>query len=250
MIRRCITSAVIGSCLLFLAAFVQAQDRTLGSDDQVQPAPANPVEDVATYDDDGGRVFILRRDSMRPLADLHFHGGKVMAAPRQYTIFLGSGWSTPWNKAKAAQVRHNVASAVSGVAQSADGPVLASHGVGDISVEPDWQQDPIVLNDSNGGTVSDLQIQEALSESFASGVIGAPDQDTIYTVFLPPGSMSTLGGLLGGKHYLAYHNFFHIDGVEIRYVVVPFQGNGRLARSVVRRALIEAILNPSGDGWF
>ncbi|MGH9762946.1 MAG: hypothetical protein ACREDR_34790 [Blastocatellia bacterium] len=249
MIRRCISSAMIAVCLLGAAAAARAQERTAEPEETVLKTRVSPVEDPTNYDDDGGRVFLVTRDRMRPLADLRDHGGRVIGTPTEYTILLGTGWSKPWNKARAAQLPDNVASVVSRLLQSADGSVLASHGVANISQQPNWRQDPISLDDSESA-ISDLRVQAALSESFARGAIGTPNQDTIYTVFLPPGATSTIGGLLGGKHYLAYHNFFHIDGVQINYVVVPFQGNERLAGSVVRRALIEAILNPSGDGWF
>jgi hypothetical protein len=101
-----------------------------------------------------------------------------------------------------------------------------------------------------GGTVSDLQIRATLEEMFRTGAVRGPDADTVYVVFLPPGVGSKLGEMIGGKHYAAYHNFFHAEQGEVRYVVVPFEPQSKVAGRVAARALVEAALNPTGGGWY
>jgi len=77
-----------------------------------------------------------------------------------------------------------------------------------------------------------------------------PDSNTVYTIFLSPELKSTIGGLLGRKHYLAYHNFFHVESGQVRYAVIPFESNIRAAGRIAEQALVQAILNPSGNGWY
>ena len=67
---------------------------------------------------------------------------------------------------------------------------------------------------------------------------------------LPPEISSTLGSMIGGKHFTAYHNFFHGEQGEVRHVVVPFEPQEKLAKQFAARALIETALNPTGNGWY
>jgi len=78
----------------------------------------------------------------------------------------------------------------------------------------------------------------------------APAASTVYVVFLSPEVSSIIGGYQGGTDYAAYHNFFHADAGEVRYVVVPFNANAAAQLQATTKALIETALNPHGDGWF
>ena len=199
-------------------------------------------EEEAVYDDDGGRVFIVRRQQSL-LESLAYHGGPIISEPRQYTIFMGAAWAGASNKARKA----SFADLMSGLDQASvdllercevktNSRTAASH--------EELQQF------SDGSAVSDLRIQAALSGMFERGSIPGPDPNTIYVVFLAPGIQSTLGEMFGGKHYVAYHNFFHLNVVQVHYVVAPFEMPRKAARSAATRALIDAILNPSGNGWY
>ena len=78
----------------------------------------------------------------------------------------------------------------------------------------------------------------------------APAASTVYVVFLSPEASSIIGGHQGGTDYAAYHNFFHADAGEVRYVVVPFNAHAAAQLQATTKALIETALNPHGDGWF
>src|SRR5882762_7596016 len=79
------------------------------------------------------------------------------------------------------------------------------------------------------------------------GSLQRPNASTIYVIFLDPGLRSTLGTMLAGKHYLAYHNFFSTSGMKIHYVVAPFEANRETAYQVALRAFLAAAFNPNGS---
>ena len=205
-------------------------------------------EDSAVFDDDGGRVFIITRGQTRDISSLRFHGGEIISQPRQVSIFLGADWSDPQTRSREARL----SGVLAGLDNSTEGAELGKRGVTRIEPSQIQYEQPWQFEQESGGdqAVSDLQIQRVLSSLVDDRRIVSPDSDTIYTVFLSPELKSTLGALLGRKHYLAYHNFFHIEGAQIRYVVVPFEPNKKVSRSVVTQALIQAILNPTGNGWY
>jgi hypothetical protein len=85
---------------------------------------------------------------------------------------------------------------------------------------------------------------------FENGTLGEPNPNVVYVLFLAPGIRSTLGSMIGGKHYAAYHNFFHLKGAEIHYAVVPFEADSATIQATAKRVLIEAAVNPAGSGWY
>ena len=105
------------------------------------------------------------------------------------------------------------------------------------------------LDDFTGDrTISDLEIQSVLSGMIKEGSIQRPNASTIYVVFLDAETRSTLGAMIAGKHYLAYHNFFNASGLKIHYVVVPFEANQKTGYQIALRAFLAAALNPNGAG--
>jgi len=206
------------------------------------------TEDAPAFDDDGGRVFLITRARSKDLANLEFHGGDVINQPRQVSIFLGDGWTRAANRAREA----SLSEVLGGLDGSIEGIELTRHGVSKpgqpaLQYEEPWhpeqQGDPDPV-------ISDLQIQKVLSTLIENQQILQPDQKVVFAVFLSPELRSTIGESLGRKHYLAYHNFFHIEGAQVNYMVMPFEPNKKAARSIATQALVRAILNPSGNGWF
>src|SRR5262249_40385819 len=213
-------------------------------------APERQVdaEEPAVFDDDGGRVFIVKRGKALDLSNLKFHGGDIICQPRQVSIFLGNGWSDPNNKRREA----SLAATLTGLVGSREEGELEEHGVISLTSAPLQYEEPGQFEQKPEGdqSVSDLDIQHVLSVLLQNRRIVPPDAYNLYTVFLSPELQSSLGGLLGRKHYLAYHNFFHVDGGQVRYVVVPFEANRKAARAIATQGLVQAILNPVGNGWF
>jgi hypothetical protein len=199
-------------------------------------------EEQAPFDDDGGRVFIVKRDAGAQ-DGLRYHGGAVISEPRQYNIFLGSGWADRTLRVREKSFSNLLQTSGADAAQG-----LARYGVQNIFLPSQSVEQPFDFSPEQ--TISDLRIQSVLSEMFSTGAVQAPSPDAIYVVFLPPGVHSKLGSMIGGKHYAAYHNFFHAEQGEVHYVVVPFEPDMKTARSVAARAVSEAAMNPAGDGWY
>lgn len=181
---------------------------------------------VFLRDDDGGRAQVVKAgvgDNTNPA----FHGGTVIQQPQQYSIFLGSGWADTG-------VREREAGLLNLGSRTASGGQSAIHE--DFSAEP--------------ARIGDLQVQHMLAEMIASRAIRQPARNTIYVVFLAPGVSATLDSKASGGEFVAYHNFFHLRGSVVRYVVVPFEPDGARHRAYAQRAFTQAANNPLGDGWY
>jgi hypothetical protein len=204
-------------------------------------------EDPPAFDDDGGRVFLIARGRHKDLANLEFHGGGVINQPRQVSIFLGNGWTQAGIRAREA----GLSDLLAGLEGSVEGTELTRHGVSKpdqgLQFEEPWQSEQ--AGDLEP-VISDLRVQQVLSTLIENRGIVHPDEKVVFAIFLSPELKSTIGGLLGRKHYVAYHNFFHIDGAQVTYIVIPFEPNQKEARSIATDALVRAVLNPSGNGWF
>ncbi|HZF41185.1 MAG TPA: hypothetical protein VE715_20345 [Blastocatellia bacterium] len=97
--------------------------------------------------------------------------------------------------------------------------------------------------------VSDMQIRASLDAMFKQGSI-SPREADIFVMYLPPGTVSTVGPLFGSKHYLAYHDHYYSEGGRVNYVVIQFDSNAQRRQETIRRAAIQAIVNPIGNGWY
>jgi len=189
-------------------------------------------------DDDGGRVFLVRRGDA-PIDQSHNHGGEVIANPVLHNIFLGA-----WQDGDKAAVIQTLPAINDEQARS----FLGRTGVGDPSLPSSWQDQPKDFGAEN--KVSDMQIRAQLDAMFKQGSIGSPKKDDIFVIHLPPGTVSTVGPLYGAKHYLAYHDHYYSEGGRVNYAVIPFDSNAQRRQETVRSAAIQAIVNPIGNGWY
>jgi hypothetical protein len=230
--------------VLSMTAVARSQDepRHAVGEQGAREGIAATREEQAPFDDDGGRVFIVGRNA-GARDGLRYHGGAVISAPRQCNIFLGSGWADRTLRGREKSFSDLLQTSGGDAAQG-----LARYGVQNIFLPSQTIEQPFDF--STEQAISDLRIQSVLSEMFNAGTVQSPAPDAIYVVFLPPGVNSKLGSMIGGKHYAAYHNFFHAEQGEVHYVVVPFEPDVKTARSVAARAVGEAAMNPAGDGWY
>lgn len=204
------------------------------------PAPDRPSEPNMVFDDDGGKAQIVPAD-FSVAGPKKFHGGAVMAAVRQVSIFLGSGWADT-----SVRIRQT---ALGDLAADNTGPHIAElqkHGIKILPAAPHAED----FGDLSKTPLNDLDIQRKLNDMLRSHAIPAPAANTVYVVFLAPEITSTLGGNKAGVDYVAYHNFVNLEAGEVRYVVVPFHQNTGRHQAAATRAFAEAALNPNGRGWF
>jgi len=210
---------------------------------KVPDAPSSldrPAEPNFVFDDDGGKAQIVPAD-FSIAGPKTFHGGTVLPAARQVSIFLGSGWGDQ-------QARQRQTGLVD-VAASNTNPHLAElgkHNIKMLHAAPLFED----FSDLSKTRVNDLTIQQKLSDLLQSKAIPAPNAGTVYIVFLAPGIDSTLGGNKAGTDYVAYHNFVNLEAGEIHYVVVPFHADAQQHTAAATRAFAETALNPNGRGWF
>jgi hypothetical protein len=209
----------------------QAPAKAAGSIDR--PAEAN-----LAFDDDGGKVQIVPPD-MAASVEKQFHGGEVMKAAQQVSIFLGTPWADR-------AVRARQVALASLAQQNVHLEELKKNNVRTLAAAPAAED----FSDLGSTPVNDLMIQRKLSDLLTSKAIPAPNASTIYVVYLAPGVASSLGGLKATTDYAAYHNFVHLEAGEVRYVVVPFHDNNELHTAAAARAFAETALNPNGNGWY
>jgi hypothetical protein len=196
-------------------------------------------EPKADFDDDGGRVFLMRQ-AASPVENYRYHSGPIIATPRQLNIFLGNAWE------KQRDQEAGFADLLMSLNDPTEPAPLSRFAVqGYLSTSREE-----MVKFPKGASLSDLNVQARLVEMFKADPAIGPDANTVYMIFLAPNIGSTVGRSIGRKHYLAYHNFFNTDGVEVHYAVIPYEENQELARSIARRALLEAIINPTGNGWY
>src|SRR5664279_3779817 len=110
--------------------------------------------------------------------------------------------------------------------------------------------------------VSDAKIQHLITRELAAagGGFPAPDANTLYFVYLPPGVAVVQGGDRSCQAFCGYHNNFTQGGTDIFYAAMPYPGcqgcTGDLApfdalTSTSSHELCEAVTDPiPGQGWY
>jgi hypothetical protein len=207
---------------------------------QQQATVDRPAEPNFVFDDDGGKAQIVPAD-FSVAAPKTFHGGPVLAAAQQVSIFLGAGWGNAQFRSRESSLLDVTASV--GNAHVAE---LKQHSIKTLHAAPQVED----FSDLSQSKVNDLTIQQKLSDLLKSKAVPAPTAGTVFVIFLAPGIQSTLGRHQGGVDYAAYHNFVNLEAGEIHYVVVPFHENADNHSAAATRAFAEAALNPNGQGWF
>ena len=205
---------------------------------QTRPPANEPVQ--AVIDDDGGRAFILNT-KLKSLTELRRRPGAVISEPQQYSIFLGSHWSSTGLREREPKLGNLLSSNRS----QAEIDKLDSFGIKNLFGATFSQE--VFTNFAAEEKISDLGIRSILAQQVNAGSVPKTGASAIYMIFLEPGLRSTLGTLEGRKHYLAYHNFFNIAGRRLHYVVIPYEPDLETAKVIALQALVAAAVNPLGE---
>jgi len=205
----------------------------------LEAAPAGTV----VFDDDGGRVQIVPRRAVPP-GEVSYHGGPVVTGGTVQAIFLGSGWREAGPRGREARALE----ALVGGGGAAIGAALSRFGLEARELVGLAREDP--LDPLAGASVSDLEVQARI-DALASGEARGPrDLPAVYVVFLASGLRSTLGVSSSENDFVAYHNHFHAAAGVVRYVVVPYDRDLSRWLEAARRSLVQALVNPEGNGWY
>ena len=208
-----------------------------------QPEEKSPANDAVqvVIDDDGGRAFVIN-SKLKSLTEFRRpSGAAILAAPQQYTIFLGSRWTTSALRARETKLNNLLSS----IQNQLDISKLNSLGINNL-FSPTYSQE-VLTQFNNDERISDIGIRTILAGLVSEGSLPQAERSTIYVIYLQPDLRSTLGTLTGRKHYLAYHQFLNVGGERLHYVVVPFEPDLEIAKAIGLRALVAAALNPNGN---
>ena len=225
-----------------------------------------------------GRKQYRRRSAARPrfealedrqVPTVSFFGGNVLPHVQAQAVFLGHEFSSAPANAETVTLNAFLKDITSGAYLQALG--RAGYGVG-----PGSAVSGAVDNTSiaAGSTISDAFIRTRLQADVSSGLLQAPNANTLYVVYVQPDVAVNLGGGQGTTQQgiLGYHTaFVGANGAAIRYAVVVSPG-GPAGNSVLPEArsaidqltavtsheLAEAVTDPDVNsnvnggrlGWF
>jgi len=184
--------------------------------------------------EDRGRAFIITGETQPLLA---VPPGKNIIEPQQQSIFLGSDWETESLREREPEM----ANLLSNIRDQSQLNSLGRLGMKNLYASNNYQEK--ILDAGSDTNITDLEIQSTLERMFKENLLQHPNANTIYVVFLDPAMHSTLGAMIAGKHYLAYHNSFNSSDMKIHYVVVPFEEDEKTAYQIALRAFLSATLN-------
>jgi hypothetical protein len=235
----------LGCLALAASTFGQAMWETNGKHVQLYPTRGSqgPGEAGKAHSGGGGSN------------NLSYHGGPVLTVATVRAIFWGSYWSSGAGSTNAVQLtnflgqfgttgEYNVITQYSGIQKTG----LLAATWNDTSDPPT--------------NVTDSALQSEVVKAFDH--VGGFDTNSIYEVFLPPGSYSSYGSSdsCGGPHlvYCAYHSNFTYNGQDIKYASLPYpscsgcQWSGWSAAQNLDHFAChetrEAVTDPDGSAWY
>jgi hypothetical protein len=169
----------------------------------------------------------------RAVPTVSFFGGNVLPQVQAQALYLGSAFSsTPANSEPATLDAF--------LKDITGGPYLQALARAGYNVGPGSAVAGAVDNTAlaAGSTISDAFIQSRLQADVSSGLLHAPNANTLYVVYVQPNVAVNLGGGQGTTQQgiLGYHTaFVGAGGAPIRYAVVVTPG-GASGNSVLPEA--------------
>jgi len=215
--------ALVTLFLLVLPAFGQTEAR----------GPKTTSKAILpVLNEDEGKACVVTGDATSLLGAAR---GTPLPEPRQYTIFIGKGWT-----AEKTQSRKNTLSNLFGDPILIDPGLLADLGWTGVYT-PRVAKEQLVEEED---PIADLRIQSILTKVVKSDPLATLAADNIYVIYLEPSMTPRLGLLVGSKHYRSYYNAVNIAGARLRYVVVPYEQNARTMASNALNGLIALVVQP------
>jgi hypothetical protein len=190
-----------------------------------------------------------------PAAQLTYRGGPLLDSVKVFTIFWGQAWQTSPNSGLANQINQFFEFVVSSalIDQLAEYNV-PSHAIGHGS----FIGTATIVTPALSSSVTDAAIQTTLQQEInTNSSVPKPDPNTLYFIYLPPGTAVVQGGSKSCQSFCGYHDTF---GSGIYYAVMPYPNcSGCLGSLATLDALTstsshefcEAITDPiPGQGWY
>lgn len=224
---------------------------------KIYPVHGDAIRIVPLYVSDDVRTPTVEAAAAAPAATPHltYRNGPLISAVEVFTIFWGSAWTQAPND----QLRANVNAFFGYILTSALIDQLAEYSVPHFQITKGRYTGTVTLTAPPlGSSVSDTAIRHMLQQEIsANPLVPHPTPNTLYYVYLPPGTRVVQGGSASCLGFCGYHN--DISG-GIYYAVMPYPGCGgctgglsvlEALTSTSSHELCEAITDPiPGRGWY
>lgn len=188
-------------------------------------------------------------------AKLTYRGGPLLSSVKVFTLFWGAAWQTSPNSDLADQVNQFFKFVVnSSLIDQLSEYNVPGHSIGHGAFAGTTTVTAPTLSHS----VTDAAIQKMLQQQIKSNSsLPKPGANTLYFVYLQPGTTVVQGGSRSCQAFCGYHDTF---GSGIYYAVMPFpncagclggMSNFEALTSTSSHELCEAITDPvPGQGWY
>ncbi len=195
------------------------------------------------------------RNEAAPTPQLTYRGGPLLTNVEVYTIFWGADWQQPVNTPLIAEINKFFDDILASALMDQLGEYSVSgktigHGVL-IGTNTFTESSP-------GKSVADSAIQKFLQSQISAAVFPKPTENTLYFIYLPPGTQVKQSSAASCKDFCGYHDTIPKDGIF--YAVMPYPNcSGCLGgletfpalTSTSSHELCEAITDPvPGQGWY
>jgi hypothetical protein len=181
---------------------------------------------------------------------LTYRGGPLLGAVEVFTIFWGSAW-------QGSSVVDFMNGFFDYVLTSPLMDQLSEYSTQDVSIGPGMRTGTVTIASDPPNQLPDSDIQAFIQDQISAATVPAPDQNTLYFVFLPAGVTVQLQGDSSCSAFCGYHDA--ING-RTYYAVMPFPDcsgcEGGLSEqdaltSTSSHELCEAVTDPvPGEGWY
>jgi hypothetical protein len=205
------------------------------------------------------RIVPLHRPGAERVAaavapQLTYRGGPLLTSVEVFTIF----WGSEWNQSRQSAVMKSMNLFFDFILTSALMDQLGEYTVPGKNIGHGTRTGTRLLTSpAPSASVQDSDVQKLLQQEIASKNLPAPNPNSLYFVFLPPGVQVVQGGAASCQDFCGYHD--SASG-NIFYAVMPYPGcsgcTGGLAvadalTSTTSHELCEAITDPvPGQGWY
>lgn len=200
-------------------------------------------------------VHPYARDVSAAAPHLTYRNGRLLTNVEVFTIFWGAAWAQPANAAVPGEIN----SFFDFILTSSLIDQLAEYSVPGQTIGHGKRIGTATLTShSPGKSVTDSAIQKFLQAEIASAAIPAPTANTLYFLYLPPGTTVKQSTAASCKDFCGYHEA--TPAGNIFYAVMPYPGcTGCLGTletlnaltSTSSHELCESITDPiPGQGWY
>ncbi len=223
--------------------------------------PTRPVRKKSSYPQQHKPHYPIRivplhphvRDAAAPAPHLTYRNGPLLTKVEVFTVFWGKAWQDSANVALLNQLNQFF----DFILTSSLLDQLAEYNVPGKAIGHGSHSGTITLITSEPGkSIADSAIQSMLQKQISAGTLPAPNANTLYFVYLPPGTTVTMVGSASCSEFCGYHDTAN----AFFYAVMPYPGctgcQGGLATldaltSTSSHELCEAITDPiPGQGWY